>query len=171
MSLFPTLSQGLVRVERWASRLIVVAFVGLIVVNVAMRYVAGRPIVFAEELAAILLVWLTLVAVSISIHDKVQIGVTLLSETLPLRVQRVLEVVVWALIAVMLGLLLRAGLGWVLSPTVAFEQVITTGWPKAPFFWIFPIFCTTALIHALAHLSRALADPARPAVLSLEASE
>lgn len=156
MNFFPTLSGGLVRLERWASRALVLGFVGLIVVNVAMRYVAGRPLVYAEELAAILLVWLTLVAVSISIHDKAQIGVTLVSEALPGTARRALDVLVWALIAAMLGLLLRQGVIWVRSPAVAFEQIITTGWAKAPFFTIFPIFCFTALIHTLGHLSEAI---------------
>ncbi|PTV97342.1 TRAP-type C4-dicarboxylate transport system permease small subunit [Rhodobacter aestuarii] len=157
MSLFGTLSDVLVQLERWASRGLVVLFVGLIAVNVAMRYLAGRPLVFAEELAAILLVWLTLVAVSISIRDKAQIGVTLLLNMLPRRVQMWVDLQIWALIAIMLALLLQAGLGWVTSPSVGFEQVITTGWAKAPFFWIFPIFCLTALVHVLAHLSTAVA--------------
>ena len=46
------LSDRLVAVERVVSRVMVVGFVGLITVNVGMRYLAGRPIVFAEELAA-----------------------------------------------------------------------------------------------------------------------
>jgi len=156
VTLLPTLSGWLVRLERWASRALVVGFVGLIVINVAMRYVAGRPLVYAEELAAILLVWLALVAVSISIHDKAQIGVTLLTDTMPATLRRVVEIVVWALIAGMLALLLRQGVIWVRSPVVSFEQVITTGWAKAPFFTIVPIFCATALVHSLGHLSQSI---------------
>lgn len=157
MNVFPVLSELLVQLERWASRALVVGFVGLIVTNVGLRYLAGRPLIYAEELAAILLVWLALVAVSISIHDKAQIGVTLLVEQLSKRMQRLLDVVVWALIAAMLALLLKAGLSWVMSPVVAFEQVITTGWPKMPFFTIIPVFSACALIHALAHLTTAIA--------------
>jgi len=158
VSFLPTLSGALVRLERWASRLLVLGFVGLIVTNVAMRYALGRPMVFAEELAAILLVWLALVAISISIHDRAQIGVTLLSEVLPGQLRRGLSVVVWALIAVMLGLLLKAGIVWVRSPAVAFEQIITTGWAKAPFFTIFPIFCLTSLVHVLGHLATGITE-------------
>lgn len=156
MSLLPAISAGLVRVERWASRALVVGFTGLIVVNVAMRYVGGRPIIFAEELAAILLVWLALVAISISVHDRAQIGVTLVVELLPKTAQRLIEVAVWAFIALMLALLLRAGAAWLASPAVSFEQVITMGWAKAPFFTIFPVFCATTLAHALGHLARAI---------------
>ncbi|MBN9889548.1 TRAP transporter small permease [Salipiger abyssi] len=156
MNFLPALSGGLVRLERWASRALVILFVGLIVVNVAMRYLAGKPIVYAEELAAILLVWLTLVAVSISIRDKAQIGVTLLVDRLPRVAQPWIDALVWALIAGMLAILLNAGIGWVRSPAVEFEQIITTGWPKAPFFYIFPIFCATALIHVLGHLAESI---------------
>ena len=63
----------------------------------------------------------------------------------------------WRLeLSFMLALLLRAGVIWLGSTSVTFEQVITTGWAKAPFFTIFPIFCATTLIHALGHLARAL---------------
>lgn len=157
MNLFPAFSGRLVQLERWASRALVFVFVGLIVTNVAMRYGAGRPIVFAEELAAVLLVWLTFVAISVSIHDRAQIGVTLLTEAMPAAVKRVVDLVVWVLIAGMLALLLWSGLRWVSSPAVAFEQIITTGWAKQPFFLIFPLFCATALLHVLAHLSHSLA--------------
>ncbi|MET3600868.1 TRAP transporter small permease [Martelella mangrovi] len=150
-----TLSVGLAWLERWASRVLMAGFVGLITTNVAMRYLVGRPIIFAEELAAILLVWLAFIATSISIHTRAQIGVTLLVDTLPVAARKAVDLVVWVLIACMLAILLKAGITWVRSPVVEFEQIITTGWAKAPFFTIFPIFCACALIHALAQVVRA----------------
>ncbi|WP_111431062.1 TRAP transporter small permease [Rhodobacteraceae bacterium DSL-40] len=152
-----SLSDVLARIERRVSQALVAAFVGLIVANVAMRYLADRPIVFAEELAAILLVWLAFVAISISIHDKAQIGVTLFTDRLRVGVRHVVDIAVLALVAGILATLLWASVRWVTSPVVAFEQVITTGWPKAPFFWIVPIFSLTALVHVLADLAEALA--------------
>lgn len=155
MSWLSAISNVLVRVERWASRFLVVAFVGLIVANVTMRYVMNRPIVYAEELAAILLVWLAFVATSITIHDRAQIGVTLLTERLPRQIRRVVDIAVLAVVAGILGTLLWTSLVWVRSTAVAFEQIITTGWPKAPFFWIVPVFATTALIHVLSQIGLA----------------
>jgi hypothetical protein len=52
----------------------------------------------------------------------------------------------------MLAALLWASIGWLRSPATAFEQIITTGWAKLPFFLIVPIFCATSLIHMLATL-------------------
>ena len=147
------LSTGVVRIERVVSRLMVVGFVGLITTNVAMRYLVGRPIVFAEELAAILLVWLAFVAISISIHDRTQIGVTLVVDLLSRRLRRlrrIAGIVVNVAVLGILVVLLWKSLVWVTSPAVAFEQVITVGWAKAPFFWIVPVFCTTALLHVAA---------------------
>nr|WP_246739555.1 TRAP transporter small permease subunit [Martelella sp. HB161492] len=151
------ISAGLAQLERWASRILVVGFVGLIVANVGMRYLAGRPLIYAEELAAIMLVWLAFIATSISIHTRAQIGVTLLVDSFSEPYRKIIDLIVWALIAIMLAILLKAGIAWVRSPVVAFEQVITTGWAKAPFFTIFPIFCASALIHASAHVARAAA--------------
>lgn len=148
-----TLSDSLVVVERLVSRAMVLGFVGLITVNVVMRYGAGRPIVFAEELAAILLVWLAFVAISISVHDRSQVGVTILTDQLSRRLQRNLEVAVNIVIVGLLGVLFWKSLAWVQSPAVAFEQVITTGWPKWPFFIIVPVFCVTTMVHVLAHIA------------------
>ncbi|QQM31276.1 TRAP transporter small permease [Martelella lutilitoris] len=152
------ISAGLVQLERWASRFLVVGFVGLIVANVGMRYLAGRPIIFAEELAAIMLVWLAFIATSISIHTRAQIGVTLLVDNFSEPWRRIIDLLVWLLITIMLAILLKAGIAWVRSPVVEFEQVITTGWAKAPFFTIFPIFCASALVHSLAHVARAAGE-------------
>ena len=58
--------------------------------------------------------------------------------------------------AAMLAVLLWFSAKWVNSPAVDFEQIITTGWAKAPFFWIVPVFCVTALVHVLADLWESL---------------
>lgn len=153
MTWLSALSHGLARLERWAARLLVLSFAGLIVANVGMRYLLNRPIVFAEEMAAILLVWLAFVATSITIHDRAQIGITLLTERLADGPRRVVDAVVIGLVAVILAVLLWTSLRWVLSPAVSFEQIITLGWAKAPFFWIVPIFAACALVHVLADLA------------------
>lgn len=152
MKALSALSDGLVFVERIVGRLLILGFVGLITVNVAMRYGGGEPILFAEELAAILLAWLAFVAISISVHDRAQVAVTLLTNLLSKRAQRTLDRVIAVIIIAMMAALLWAAITWVLSPMVEFEQVITTGWPKAPFFFIVPIFCATTLVHVTAQL-------------------
>lgn len=156
MTWLSALSNGLAGVERWASRLLVVAFVALIAANVTTRYVFGRPIVYAEELAAILLVWLAFVATSITVHGRAQIGVTLLTERLSAPVRRIVDIVGMAVIAAMLVVLLWTSWHWARSPMVEFDQIITTGWPKAPFYLIVPIFCASALIHVVADLAEAI---------------
>lgn len=146
------LSVLVARLERIASRLLIFGFVSLIVVNVTMRYVAGMPIIFAEELAAIMLAWLVFVSISLSIHERSQIAITLLTDRLPRGVALWLDRSMNVLIAAMLVVLLWKSVEWLRSPVVEFEQIITVGWAKAPFFTVVPIFCVTSLLHVLAHL-------------------
>ena len=81
-------------------------------------------------------------------------GVTLLVDKLPGFARRAMEVAVNLIIAAILAVLLWKSVVWVNSPMVAFEQVITTGWKKWPFFLVVPLFCITAFIHVVAHILR-----------------
>ncbi|MHB0951479.1 MAG: TRAP transporter small permease [Allorhizobium sp.] len=150
MILLTRISNRVAYVERWASRAIIFGFVALIIVNVGLRYLAGRPLVYAEEIAAIMLVWLAFISISISIHDRAQVSVTLVTDMLDRRASGIIAVLVSVCMAAIVATLLWSAIGWVNSPGVEFEQVITTGWPKAPFFMIVPIFCATCLVHLLA---------------------
>lgn len=144
------ISNWLVTLERVACRFLIAGFVGLIVVNVGSRYVLGHPIAFAEELAAILLVWLAFVSISISIAERSQVCVTMVKDLLPRSIQWGLGKLVGVIVIAMLTALLWASVGWLLAPATAFEQVITTGWLKLPFYLVVPIFCATALVHVFA---------------------
>lgn len=152
MKQLTTLSKGLVRIERIASRTLILGFVSLIIVNVALRYGVSKPIIYAEELAAILLVWLSFVAISISIHERAQVSVTIVTDLLSPRMQFIVSKCTIFVVGAMLAALLWASINWIQSPAVEFEQVITTGWSKAPFFVIMPIFCATSLVHLFAIL-------------------
>lgn len=61
-----------------------------------------------------------------------------------------------AVVAAILATLLWSSWKWAFSPMVDFDQIITTGWPKAPFYLIVPIFSAAALIHVVADLAEAL---------------
>lgn len=152
MKQLATLSKGLARIERIVSRTLILSFVSLIIVNVALRYGVGKPIIYAEELAAILLVWLSFVAISISIHERAQVSVTIVTDYLSPRIKLIISKCTTLVIGAMLAALLWGSLNWIQSPAVEFEQVITTGWSKVPFFAIIPIFCTTSLVHLFAIL-------------------
>lgn len=151
MNLIVALSRRLALGERMFARALVLALVGLVAINVFMRYVFGRPIIFAEELAAVMLVWLTFVAASLSFHLRAQIAVTLLTDMLAPPIRETIERILSALMAAAFLLLFWTSVVWLHSPSVSFEQIITTGWAKWPFFLIIPIFTLTSSIHMLAH--------------------
>ena len=158
MMVFAKISNRLVIIEKMASRVMIMGFVSLIIVNVMSRYLWGQPIAFAEELAAILLVWLAFVAISISIAERTQVSVNILVEKLPDIIQKTVLTCVSLTCLVMLSILLWASITWLQSPAMDFEQVISLGWSKLPFFIIIPVFCSTSLIHLIC----ALLSPTKP---------
>lgn len=147
-----SLSNGLLRCETYLARALVVCFVLLITVNVAMRYIGGRPLIFAEEIAAVMLVWLAFISVSISIHGKRQIGISILVDILSPQSQRIIQKLVSLLLIAILVVLLWKSCAWVFSLNSSFERVITINMPKWPLFIVLPIFCLTSLIHIIAQL-------------------
>ncbi|HEV2558157.1 MAG TPA: TRAP transporter small permease subunit [Microvirga sp.] len=155
MSRLYHLSNGIAFVERWLCRGLILGFTVLLVTNAALRYGAGRPLYFAEELAVLVLVWMGFLAISLSLHRGDQVRVTLLTDHLKPRAAALVETAVQGLMAVILAALLWSAVGWIGSPAVEFERAIALDLPKAPLFAIIPIFCATALIHTLAKLVKA----------------
>ena len=60
----------------------------LVVLQVVMRYVFNSPLVWSEELAVYIMVWMTFIGSVICMRDKEHIEVTVLVDYLPLGLQR-----------------------------------------------------------------------------------
>ena len=61
----------------------------LVVAQVVMRYVFNSPLVWSEELAVYIMVWLTFIGSVICMRDNEHIEVTILVDYLPRALQRV----------------------------------------------------------------------------------
>lgn len=153
MSAIRALSDLLEWIERAACRALIVAFTLLLIVNVSLRYLFSLPLFFAEELAALILVWMSFLAILVGVSRRENISVTILVDLLPERARRVTGVVTDALTLLIFSVLLWASLGWITSPFILFDQVITLAWPKIWFFVIVPFFCAAALVHILARFA------------------
>ncbi len=145
-------SRGLARVEQFLCSLLIAAFGAVLIVNVVARYVLSSPLYFANELAVYILIWMAFLAISIAIHHDQHVRLTMLVGLLPAPAQRLCywltELVCLAILAVMLWY----SIGWLRSPSVAFDIAITLDWPKWHFYLIVPIFCATSLFHLIARL-------------------
>lgn len=150
---FGAASRNLARVELLVCKVLIVLFTTLLVVNVTLRYGLNSPLYFAEELAVYILIWMAFLAISVSLHENMQIRLTLVTDILPTKVRRAVAVLVDVLVAGMLAVILWYAVIWIRSPSVEFELAITLGMGKTPFYAIIPIFCATALFHSVARLA------------------
>ena len=65
----------------------------IFLLKIVMRYAAGDPLAWADEVSTVLFVWLVFWANAFLVPDRQQIAFDLLHRNLPRRAQRVVEVV------------------------------------------------------------------------------
>jgi TRAP-type C4-dicarboxylate transport system permease small subunit len=150
-------SHGLAKVELLVCQALIVGFAGLLLVNVMMRYLLNAPIYYADELAIYTLIWMAFLAISVTIARGDMIALTFLAELAVPRVRFVLQLCVDLLVLAMCVVLAWTSWQWLNSGAMAYEQALTLGTVKWPFYSIVPIFFTLATLHMVANLLHHLA--------------
>ncbi|PLR81661.1 TRAP transporter small permease [Bacillus canaveralius] len=73
--------------------IILVGMVGLVFINVVLRYAFDSGITWSEELSRYLFVWLVFLGAVVAARDKSHLGVDILTANVPRKVQKVLSLV------------------------------------------------------------------------------
>jgi TRAP-type C4-dicarboxylate transport system permease small subunit len=79
------------RAERALDSLAVVLFLlmfGVIVLQITLRYVFNRPLVWTDELAQYLFVWISFLGWTMATRKRIHIGISVVADQLPPRVRR-----------------------------------------------------------------------------------
>ncbi|WGD56652.1 TRAP transporter small permease [Bradyrhizobium sp. CB1650] len=162
-------SSALLAVERLALMGLMYLLTGLILVNVVTRY-SHFPIYWIDESAVYCVVWLTFIGASAMTRLRLDFAVTMLTERLSARQQKVAKVISTGLIVVF-GLALiatcvlwmdpiglaRAGFDGrkLAAETFNFlytEHTQTLNWPTWIVYLTLPIFAMSMTVHGLANL-------------------
>ncbi len=146
-------SAGLARVELLLCKLLIVGFAGLLLVNVAMRYLFSAPLYYAEELSVYILIWMSFLAIAATIARREMIALTFAVDVLPPALRRVMKIVVDLIVLCMVAALAWVSWRWINSIAMQFEMALTLGMAKRPFYAIVPIFFVLATFHTLANLA------------------
>ena len=162
-------SSGLLAVERVALMGLMYLLTGLILVNVVTRY-ARFPIYWIDESAVYCVVWLTFVGASAMTRLRLDFAVTMLTDRLSPRHQKIAKVISTGMVVVfgfalivtcMLWMdpigLARAGFDGrkLAAETFNFlytEHTQTLNWPTWVLYLTLPIFAVSMTIHGLANL-------------------
>ena len=162
-------SSALLAIERIALMGLMYLLTSLILVNVVTRY-ARFPIYWIDESAVYCVVWLTFVGASAMTRLRLDFAVTMLTERLSARHQKIAKVISTGLVVVFgitlivtcvlwmdpIGLA-RAGFDGrkLAAETFNFlytERTQTLNWPTWALYLTLPIFAVSMTVHGLANL-------------------
>jgi TRAP-type C4-dicarboxylate transport system permease small subunit len=163
-------SEALLGAERLAIMGLMFLLTALILVNVVTRY-SGMPIYWIDESAVYSVVWLTFIGASAMTRLRLDFAVSMLTERLSDRGQKIAKIVATGLVVVF-GVSLAA-MCWLWMDPVGIaragfdarefagetfnflytERTQTLNWPTWVLYMILPIFAVSMTIHGLANLS------------------
>src|SRR5260221_261622 len=96
------------RAERLFDALAVVLFTlmfGVIVTQIVLRYVFNAPLVWTDELAAYLFVWVSFMGWTMATRKRIHIGIGVVADRLPAPMRRALHAL-WCALQVAFALIL-----------------------------------------------------------------
>lgn len=71
------------------------------IVAVFFRYALHHPIIWSEEAARYLMVWSTMLGISIATRQKAHLGIDIFVSMAPKKAQRILEIISWSMLIIM----------------------------------------------------------------------
>jgi len=137
------------RVEKALCASSAIAFTVLIVANVVLRYGFNTPLYFAEEASVILMVWMALLAASLTLGRREMVAVTLFTEFLPERFRAIVDLLVQVIVLLVALTFLYWSVVWMMSPAATRDVVITLGIKKWYPYLIVPVFFLLSSLKAL----------------------
>jgi TRAP-type C4-dicarboxylate transport system permease small subunit len=119
----------------WWTAFLLAAMVLVVAVGVFFRYALGAALVWYDEFASYLLVWLTFYGAVVALYRRRHIGLEVLVERLPPGLKRPVELAAEACIfgfQVVLGYF-----GWVLTQKIGDETAVSLAWVKMR--WVYSV--------------------------------
>jgi TRAP-type C4-dicarboxylate transport system permease small subunit len=144
--------RGFVRFNRWLLIALLTAMVAIVFANVCMRYLLGTSVIWSEEVARHLMIWLTFVGSGLALRTGAQIGIDTLQDALPPRASRALR---WVLAIAMLALFIAlAWQGVDYAIRTRFQTSAALGTSMMYVYLGMPVGCALLAVHLLLILRR-----------------
>jgi len=129
---------------------IAVSLVLCLLISIFFRYVVGYALSFPEELSMLLFAWLVLLAGSLGVREGFHVRLTIVTNRLPLLMQKSLGYMVTSGITVFGGILVYSGQD--LVARTAGDLSATLRYPIELLYYPAPICGALIIIHSLSHL-------------------
>ena len=119
----------------------------VIIINVFMRYVLNSGLRWGEEVAKLLMVWFTFIAMAVGVKQGLHISLHLLPKKLPLNIDKILVVLKDFITLIIGGVFLIYGIKLVQFTSRSIMPA--TEWPSSILYLILPIASVLIISEAL----------------------
>lgn len=134
-------------VNRWALILMLAAMSCIIMANVALRHLTGDSLIWAEEVARHLMVWLTFIGSGLVLRFGGHVAIDNLHAVLPQNVARALRGAIVLALLVFFGIMIWQGV--VYMQAMSFQTTPATGIPFMYIYLGMPVGFVLMGIHLL----------------------
>lgn len=136
-----------VAANRWALILILAAMSVIVFANVVLRYLTNFSLVWAEEVARYLMIWMTFLGAGLVLRFGGHVAVDNLHHFLGLRAARVLRAMLAVLLIAFFAAMAWEGIRYMNA--ARFQTTPATGISYAYVYAVFPIGFGLLIVHAL----------------------
>lgn len=127
------------------------AMVLIVSAGVFWRYGLNSALSWSEELVRYLLVWISFLGTTMATCQGAHIGISMLTDRLPERLQRAVALFVNLIVLVFLGVVLYQGVK--ILPVMAVRVAPTLGVRMGVFYLVLPISAAIMILHVVGELT------------------
>jgi len=143
------------KILRTASVIAAVLMVGCMLIGIFSRYVLDSSVAWAEEIALLAFAWMTFLTAAAAIEDDSHVKINALTDLFPKTVQKILEVAIWMMAALIGAYMVYTGLEYVAftfgqkSPAVRYPSWLRD--INVPIFGLLAVVFSVKKIKSLMH--------------------
>jgi TRAP-type C4-dicarboxylate transport system permease small subunit len=138
--------------EAGAIALLVILLTGVTFAQVVSRYVFNDPLIWSEEAARYLFVWVSMLGAALGIREGAHYGLDAVRTRLPRRVQMLTGTVAAVIVATFLIVLLMTGIDETELASMQYSATLPMRMQWA--YLALPVGAALMLLHLMAHLMR-----------------
>lgn len=188
LKIITNLSDRIAQAERGVLRLFALALPLMVLANVAGRAIRS-PIYWMDELSILLMVWLAMIAMSLTLKTRDAVAVTMLVDAVPPFLMKAMKILIDLLVLVFGIALLVLCYRWFEPLTLMRldfdlrefsgqtfnfmyqDTTATLGVAKFWFWLVMPLVAVSISVHALSNLLQTMATPAAAALPAAAAGD
>lgn len=144
----------LAKVLGWIVGFVLYAMMLLVFINVIFRYFLNRPIVWAEEVSVLMLVFTALFGSYVGMVDRRMARITAIVNKVPMPWKKALNLLAQLFIVYLLVFLVVFGIQFVLTPYMLTQKTATLRFPMWIFYSFVPIASGLMLFHMILDIFR-----------------